>query len=80
LFVVTNIVLTRSFNEWWNTIPTDLKEKARKGDEAQKPLLNQVNYALLHLHLAGDHNAKPSHDELKEWLHSGQVDVIRLNK
>jgi hypothetical protein len=74
------IVMTRSFNEWWSTIPADLQEKARKGDEAYKPLLNQVNYALLHLHLAGDHDAKPSHDELKEWLHSGQVDVIRTNK
>ncbi|MGH9974794.1 MAG: hypothetical protein ACRD8Z_03020 [Nitrososphaeraceae archaeon] len=72
--------MTRSFNEWWSTIPTDLKEKARKGDEARKPLLNQVNYALLHLHLAGNHNAKPSHEELREWLHSGQVDVIRMNK
>ena len=46
----------------------------------RKPLLNQVNYALLHLHLAGNHNAKPSHEELREWLHSGQVDVIRMNK
>jgi hypothetical protein len=71
--------MTRSFNEWWNTIPNDLKEKARKGDEVHKPLLNQVNYALLHLHLAGNHNSKPSHEEL-EWLHSGQVDVIRINK
>lgn len=74
------LVMTRSFDEWWSTIPTDLKEKARKGDETQKPLLNQVNYALLHLHLAGNHNAKPSHDELTEWLHSGQVDVIRMHK
>jgi hypothetical protein len=57
-----------------------LKEKARKRDEVRKPLLNQVNYALLNLHLAGNHNAKPSHDELKEWLQSGQVDVIRMNK
>jgi hypothetical protein len=43
-------------------------------------LLNQVNYALLHLHLAGKHDAKPSHEELKDWLHSGHVDVIRMNK
>ena len=43
-------------------------KKARKGDESNKPLLNQVNYVLLHLHLAGKHDAKPSHDELKDWL------------
>ncbi len=67
-----------SFEEWWSTIPSDLKEKARKGDEANKPLLNQVNYALLHLQLAGKHEAKPSHEELRTWLHSGQVDVVRV--
>ena len=33
---------------------------------------------LLHLHLAGKHDAKPSHEELKDWLHSGQVDVLRM--
>jgi hypothetical protein len=52
----------------------------RRGDEHNKPLLNQVNYALLHLHLSAKHEAKPSHDELKNWLHSGQVDVIRMKK
>jgi len=92
----------RKFDEWWNSVPadlktkarkgdegnkpllnqvnSDLKTKARKGDEGNKPLLNQVNYVLLHLHLAGKHDAKPSHDELKDWLHSGQVDVLRMNK
>ena len=72
--------MTRKFEEWWNTVPADLKQKARKGDESNKPLLNQINYVLLHLHLAGKHDAKPTHDELKDWLHSGQVDVIRMNK
>jgi hypothetical protein len=44
--------MTRSFKDWWNTIPSNLKEKADKGDEANKPLLNQVNCALLYLDLA----------------------------
>jgi hypothetical protein len=70
--------MTRSFEEWWSTIPSDLKEKASKDDESNKPLLNQVNYALLHLQLAGKHEAKPSHEELRTWLHSGQVDVVRV--
>jgi hypothetical protein len=73
-------VVTRSFNDWWSIIPSDLKEKTRKGDETNMPILNQVNYALLHLHLTGNPGAKPSHEELKDWLHSGQVDVIRMNK
>src|ERR1044072_6780817 len=68
----------KSFNDWWKSIPEDLRSKSRKGDEANKPLLNQVNYVLLHLHLAGKHYAKPSHEELKDWLHSGQVDVLRI--
>lgn len=68
----------RSFNDWWATVPDDLKTKSRKGDEQNKPLLNQVNYVLLHLHLAGKHDAKPTHAELKDWLHSGQVDVLRM--
>jgi hypothetical protein len=72
--------MQRNFNDWWKTVPGDLRDKARKGDESNKPLLNQVNYALLHLHLAGKHDAKPSHEELKDWLHTGQVDVLRTNK
>jgi hypothetical protein len=70
--------MTRSFNDWWSTISTELKEEARKGDETNKPLLNQVNNALLHLQLAGKHEAKPSHEELRIWLHTGQVDVVRV--
>jgi hypothetical protein len=65
----------KSFNDWWKSIPEDLRSKSRKGDEANKPLLNQVNYVLLHLHLAGKHDAKPSHEELKDWLHSGEIEV-----
>jgi hypothetical protein len=74
------MAMARNYEDWWNTIPADLKEKARKGDETNKPLLNQLKYALLHLHLAGKHDAKPSYEELKDWPHSGQVDVIRMNK
>jgi hypothetical protein len=36
------------------------------GDEQNKPLLNQINYAFLYLHLAGKHDIKPSHEELKD--------------
>ena len=73
-------LMVRKFDDWWKSVPADLKAKARRGDESNKPLLNQVNYVLLHLHLAGKHDAKPSHEELKDWLHSGQVDVLRMNK
>ena len=68
----------RSFKDWWNSsVPSDLQQKIRKGDENNKPLLNQINYALLQLHLSGKHDSKPSHEELKNWLHNGEVDVLR---
>ena len=70
----------RSFDDWWKTIPDDLQQKSRKGDEQNKPLLNQINYAFLDLHLAGKHDAKPSHEELKDWLHSSQIDALGMNK
>lgn len=72
-------MMARSFKDWWDTIPSDLKEKARNGDDKSNTiLLNQVNYALLHLELEGKHEVKPSHGELRTWLHSGQVDVVRI--
>lgn len=70
----------RTFQEWWDKMPEDLRKKSRRGDEMNKPLLNQVNYVFLHLHLANKHDIKPSHDELKDWIHSGQLDVMRTNK
>lgn len=70
--------MIRSFKDWWSTVPSDIKEKALNGDKSNKPLLNQVNHALLHLELEGRHEAKPSHGELRTWLHSGQVDVVRV--
>ena len=70
--------MTRSFNEWWNAIPSDLKEKTHEGVEGNKQSLNQLNHTLLNLDLAGIHEAKPSHEELRNWLHSGQVDAVRV--
>ena len=77
---LVRLAMGRSFEEWWSTAPLELKQKARKGDEGNKPLLNQINYVLLHLHLSGKHDLKPTHEELKDWLHSGQVDVMRMGK
>ena len=42
-------------------------------------MLNQVNDTLLNLDLAGKHDAKPTPEELKDWLHSGQVDVLKIS-
>ena len=69
----------KSFNNWWRTVPEDLRYKSRKGDEVNKPLLNQVNYVLLNLHMASKHDAKLTHQELRDWLHSGQVNGLRMS-
>ena len=69
----------KSFNNWWRTVPEDLRYKSCKGDEVNKPLQNQVKYVLLNLHMAGKHDAKLTHQELRDWLHSGQVDVLRMS-
>jgi hypothetical protein len=74
-----NTAAKRSFESWWATVPRDLRQRARKGDEGNKPLLSQINYVLLHLHLAGKYDAKPTPEELNDWLHSGQLDVLRLS-
>lgn len=72
--------MVRKFEKLWNSVPADLRQKAHKGNEANKPLPNQINYVLLHLHLQGKHDLKPTPEELKDWLHSGQVDVLRMGK
>jgi hypothetical protein len=50
--------------------------KSLKIDEEDKPLLGEVNAVLLDLDLAGKHDAKPTHEELKDWIYTGQVDVL----
>ena len=49
----------RIFKDWWKTVPEDLRNKTRKGDEGNKSLLNHVNYVLLNLHVAGKHTPSP---------------------
>ena len=71
----------QSFNDWWKTVPEDLRNKSQNHDdekEGNKPSLNQVNDVLLHLHLAGKDDLKPSHEEVRNWLHNGELDVLRM--
>ena len=69
----------KSFNDWWNTVPEDLRSKSPNGDETNKPMLNQVNDVLLNLHLAGKHDVKPSREEIRDWLRSSQIDVLKIS-
>lgn len=71
--------MVRSFKEWWATVPEDLKKQAKGNDDwtKYKPLLNQINYVLVMLHLQGKHNMKPSGEELLSWVAKGEIDAIR---
>lgn len=56
------------------------KEKSRKTSQNNKILnnkilLNQVNYILLNLRWTGRSDVKPSHEELKFWLTTSQIDI-----
>jgi hypothetical protein len=39
--------MARKFMDWWNTVPADIRNKAKGNDDwtKNKPLLNQINYA-----------------------------------
>jgi len=34
----------RTYEEWFNQQPKELRDKVRAGDEGNKPLLNQINW------------------------------------
>jgi hypothetical protein len=71
--------MARSFKDWWNTVPEDLRKQAKGNDDwtKYKPLLNQINYVLVMLHLQGKHDLKPSGSELLSWVGNGEIDAIR---
>ncbi|HLA22700.1 MAG TPA: hypothetical protein VJZ17_04590 [Nitrosopumilaceae archaeon] len=70
----------RTFEQWWNTIPKDLRDKVRRGDEGNKPLLNQINHVWVTNLMAQKPEMNPSAAELLDWVTSGQIDAIRQTK
>ncbi|MEM0364873.1 MAG: hypothetical protein QXE95_07480 [Candidatus Nitrosocaldus sp.] len=74
--------MARKFMEWWNSIPADIRNKAKGNDDwsKYKPLLNQINYAMVALHLQGNHSMKPTSEELLSWIKNGEIDVVRMTK
>lgn len=69
--------MARSFEEWWNTLPEDLRLKARKDDENQRPLLNQINYVWVTNLMNKRLDLNPTGTELLEWIKTGQIDTMR---
>tara|TARA_Y100000588_G_scaffold364341_1_gene427883 strand:- start:78 stop:302 length:225 start_codon:yes stop_codon:yes gene_type:complete len=67
----------RTYEEWIATQDQAKVAQVRKGDEANKPLLNQVNWIWVSNLMAGKPELNPSSGELLDWVTSGQIEAMR---
>ena len=67
----------RTYAEWLASQDQALVAKPRAGDEANKPLLNQVNWIWVANLMAQKADLNPTSAELLDWVTSGQIDAMR---
>ncbi len=67
----------RTYEDWIKTVDQSLVAATRKGDEANKPLLNQLNWIWVKNMLDKKSELNPSSAELLDWVTSGQIDAMR---
>ncbi len=67
----------RTYDEWIKTIDPALVASTRKDDEANKPLLNQLNWIWVNNLMNKKAELNPSSAELLDWVTSGQIDAMR---
>ena len=67
----------RTYAEWEATQDQALVAKVRAGDEANKVLLNQINWIWVANLMGGKPEMNPSSAELLDWVTSGQIDAMR---
>ncbi|MCE2615274.1 MAG: hypothetical protein LVO36_05160 [Nitrosopumilus sp. (ex Thoosa mismalolli)] len=67
----------RSFQEWLGQQDQAVVAKVRAGDEANKPLLNQINWIWVNNLMNQKADLNPSSAELLDWVTSGQIDAMR---
>lgn len=67
----------RSFQDWLATQDQAVVAKTRAGDEANKPLLNQINWIWVKNLMDKKPDLNPSAAELLDWVTSGQIDAMR---
>ncbi len=70
----------RTYEEWFNQQPKELRDKVRAGDEDNKPLLNQINWIWVQNLLDKKADLNPTSAELLDWVTSGQIDAMRQTK
>ena len=67
----------RSFQDWLNSQDQSVVAKVRAGDEANKPLLNQLNWIWVKNLMDKKADLNPTSAELLDWVTSGQIDAMR---
>ncbi len=67
----------RSYDEWIKTQDQSVVAKVRAGDEANKPLLNQINWIWVKNLMDKKADLNPSAAELLDWVTSGQIEAMR---
>ncbi len=67
----------RSYDDWIKTQDQSVVAKIRAGDEANKPLLNQINWLWVKNLMDKKAELNPSAAELLDWVTSGQIDAMR---
>ena len=67
----------QSYDEWIKKQDKALVAKVRAGDEANKPLLNQLNWIWVNNLMNKKPELNPSSAELLDWVTSGQIDAMR---
>ena len=69
--------MSRNFQEWLNSQDQAIVSKTRAGDEANKPLLNQLNWIWVSNLMSQKADLNPTSAELLDWVTSGQIDAMR---
>ena len=67
----------RSYTEWLAQQDQALVSKVCAGDEANKPLLNQINWIWIANLMNKKADLNPTSAELLDWVTSGQIDAMR---
>ena len=67
----------RSFQDWLNSQDQSVVAKVRAGDEANKPLLNQINWIWVKNLMDKKADLNPTSAELLDWVTSGQIYAMR---
>ena len=67
----------RTYEEWIKTQDQAVVAKVRKGDEGNKPLLNQINWIWVKNLMDKKPELNPTSAELLDWVTSGQIDAMR---